>query len=250
MADEGNAAPVAEKDFLDYAAEETSQDSTTEGASSPPWFFADGVPGTGPKPEYYKAEKYKTLADQAKAQVELEQKLGVFTGAPEQYSFENLSEAINKESGLLKALAPKFKELNMSQTGFENLVNSFVEIQQQSLEIHPEDIIKDLGPNGAETFGRVAAWAKNNFTPEEQNIFREIATSADAIKLLDKIRAGAPKSRAPTHHDIPYANNFETANQVMAEKRANWQKYKDNPEYAAEISRRYQDALMREGVDN
>lgn len=250
MADEGNAAPVAQKDFLDYAQEEAPQDSTPEGASSAPWFFADGVPGTGPKPEYYKADKYKTLADQAKAQVELEKKLGVFTGAPEEYSFDNLSEVINKESGLLKALSPKFKELNMSQSGFENLVNSFVEIQQQSMEINPEDVIKDLGPGGAEMFGRVAGWAKNNFTPEEQNVFREMATSAEAIKLLDRIRAGAPKSRAPTYHDVPHQNNFETANQVMAEKRANWQKYKDNPEYAAEVSRRYQDALMREGHQN
>ena len=46
------------------------------------FFLSDGIKGVGDQPEWYKADKYKSVAEQAKAYTELEKKFGGFTGAP------------------------------------------------------------------------------------------------------------------------------------------------------------------------
>ena len=46
------------------------------------WNLNDTTPGTGEKPAWFKAEKYKNVSEQAKAYTELEKTLGAFVGAP------------------------------------------------------------------------------------------------------------------------------------------------------------------------
>ena len=75
--------------------EQTKQIEATEGAETtvieenkPGYLFADGVVGEGDAPEWFKADKYKTVSDQAKAYVELESKFGGFKGAPKEGKYE------------------------------------------------------------------------------------------------------------------------------------------------------------------
>ena len=82
-----------------------STETQTETASE--WSYADGVPGNGDAPEYFKSDKYKTLADQAKAYTDLEKKFGSFTGAPEEYALNEDLQA-NKDNPLFT----KFAESN------------------------------------------------------------------------------------------------------------------------------------------
>ena len=44
------------------------------------FFLSEGIKGVGDLPEWYKADKYKSVAEQAKAYTELEKKFGGFTG--------------------------------------------------------------------------------------------------------------------------------------------------------------------------
>ena len=46
------------------------------------YFLTEGIKGTGDTPEWFKADKYKSIADQAKAYTELEKRFGGFKGAP------------------------------------------------------------------------------------------------------------------------------------------------------------------------
>ena len=45
------------------------------------YFLTDGIKGTGEAPEWYKSDRYKSVADQAAAYTELEKKFGAFKGA-------------------------------------------------------------------------------------------------------------------------------------------------------------------------
>ena len=68
------------------ATEETTSDTLLD-ASTPElgegeYFLSDGIKGTGDMPEWYKGDKYKSVAEQAKAYTELEKKFGGFTGSP------------------------------------------------------------------------------------------------------------------------------------------------------------------------
>jgi len=64
-------------------SEESTATESTEVQSTFSW--SEGVNGEGEAPEYFKADKYKSVADQAKAYTELEKRFGGFTGAPEAY---------------------------------------------------------------------------------------------------------------------------------------------------------------------
>jgi len=197
------------------------------------------------RPDYL-LEKYQNEAEQAKAYPELLKKFGEFKGAPEAYSFDKLPDSVDKESPLLKGLAEHFKTLNLSDEGFNKTVAVFAELTEKYSANSREQIMQDLGPTGNEVIGRVGNWIKN-FSQEEQALFNEMSLSAKHIQLLDKLRASTHLSRAPTNADIMSSSGFETLKAIEAEKAQNWDRYRNDPAYASEISRRYQDAAMREG---
>lgn len=200
------------------------------------------------RPDYLQ-EKFKTTEEQAKAYNDLSKKFGEFKGAPEAYDLTKLPEHLNKESPLITKMAERFKAMNLSQEGFEAIVKDFVSVQDEFMEIKPEQIMQDLGPTGKEVIGRVGNWIKN-FSPEEQETLKSWSMSAKDIQLLDKLRASTPLSRAPTNADIMSSTGFETLKAVEAEKAQNWDRYRNDAAYASEISRRYQDAAMREGYSH
>ena len=75
-----------EEQTVEEAVETTEQSDTLLGQAAPElgegeYYLADGVKGTGDIPEWYKADKYKSVAEQAKAYPELLSKFGGFTGA-------------------------------------------------------------------------------------------------------------------------------------------------------------------------
>src|SRR6056297_936228 len=88
---------------------------TTEGE----WMFAEGYAGVGDKPEYLK-ENFKSVSAQAEAYVELEKKFGSFTGAPKD-GYE-LPENLDKEDALVEEVMKFGTEHNMSQDGFNQLM--------------------------------------------------------------------------------------------------------------------------------
>lgn len=214
------------------------------------WHLDDGIEGKGDRPEWLQG-KFDKVTDQAKAYTDLQKKFGEFKGAPENYDLEKLPSHIQKDSPLIQSYSKIFKEMNLSQEGFERVVNEFVKVQEEFSEVKPEQILKELGPTGNDILGRVGNWIKNNFSPEEQQRLQAWSMEAKDVMLLDKLRASAPLSRAPSENELQgFGYKYETSKAVEAEKQANWDKYKSNPAYASEISRRYQDALMREGHTN
>lgn len=238
--------------------ESNKTESEESGASETgAWFLSEGVEGEGEPPEWFISNKYKSVADQAKAAKELrteynkmQEKMKAFTGAPENYDFEALPEGIDKSSPMLERFSGIFKDMGMSQEGFEAVTKEFMATQIENAQISPQEIIKDIGPEGPEVFDRVSNWARNTFSQEEQAVLSQLVTSGDGLLLLDKLRGNTKLSRLPNQHDLQNVQSFESSSKIKAEKRANIDKYMTDQNYAKEISRRLQTALIYEGKSN
>ena len=115
------------------APQEPSQEATEPGdppdnSTDPKWYLTDNVPGDGEVPEWFKADKYKTLTDQAKAYTDLEKRFGAFVGAPEDGVYK-----INPPEGVeitFEEDHPLFQEFNkwasekqFSQEGYDGLID-------------------------------------------------------------------------------------------------------------------------------
>jgi hypothetical protein len=204
--------------------------------------WADGIKGEGDKPEYL-LEKYKSVAEQARALPEALKRFGAFKGAPEAYSFDNLPEGIDKASPILQGFTDTFKEMNLDQQGFEKMASKFAEIGNSMAAKSQEEIVREAGSK--EVVDRVANWAKN-FSPEVQESIKEWSLSGKDIKALDMIRAGRANSVAPTANQFESRHSYETVKAIEAEKNKNWKQYQNDEAYRSEIARRWEEADNRE----
>jgi hypothetical protein len=213
------------------------------------WFYADGVPGQGEKPEYFKDDKYKTMADQAKGYKELESKFGSFIGAPEEYEAPKLSDnikelgiTIDPEDPVLEKAKSFAKENNMNQEGFNTLVNLYAEtmlIEEKALEELKQQELKALGQSGEIRLQNLNAWASTNLDTELFESFQGLATSADAVKTLERLvsmtraapvnpteATGTPGITPEEVKELQFAND-EHGNRKMR-----------NPEYAKMVQQK------------
>lgn len=208
------------------------------------WWLDDKTPANGDVPDWFNNKKYKTVADQAKAQRELEKRLGGFTGAPEQYQpIEGIEadELYNKVSSIAR-------ELNMSNDAFNKLVSVYAEhnnqmqqISKAEIEAHKITEMQKLGVNAQDTIKNVQTWVSNNFTPEEQTIFNEFAVSADAIKILAKIKDMTGKAMAQSQPvaNVDNISDFTESEDYKLEQMLLDPRYKTDAKYFDYVQERY-----------
>lgn len=173
--------------------------SQSSESSESGWSYADGVPGVGDKPEFFNEKKYGSVAEQAKAHMELEKKFGGFTGSPEEFELsidEEISSKLDKESEEFKSFEKFARDSNMNNETFNGLVNQYLknidsfqnqEISQEEIDSNRKSEIEKLGENSSSIINEVSAWGKNNLTAGEFDSFRQLASSAENIKVLQKI---------------------------------------------------------------
>lgn len=213
------------------------------------WSFDDNIPGQGEAPEWFKSEKYKTVAEQAKAYKELEGKLGAFTGAPEAYEpvdlkseLKEIGIEIDPEDPVLSKAMDYAKELNMSQEGYSKLVNLYGETmaaEQVALEQIRADELKALGHNADDRLKNLSAWASTNLDPELYASFQELAVSANAVKTLERLVSmtrNAPIS--PTNATPKPGVSREEMNELMFAKDEHGNRKMRDPEYAKMVQQK------------
>lgn len=163
------------------------------------WNYAEGIAGEGEAPEWFKGDKYNSVADQAKAYKDLEGRFGSFTGAPEEYEPVELREEL-KEMGIEIAAddpmmeeALKFaKETNMNQEGLNKMVNLYANVQaaeQKALQEYKAEELKALGSNAETRVNNLNAWANANLPPELMEGFQGMAQSAAAVQAMERLVA-------------------------------------------------------------
>lgn len=211
----------------------------------PEWFLADGVKGSGEKPEWLK-EKYKTVAEQAKAYTELEKRMGEFRGSPKDgYKLEDI-EGVDKDNPLVKHFAETFKELNLTQEGFSRIVSEFAQVQMNMNQQNVAEEIKKLGSNAKQEITQLNNWITNTFDEGIASTIKNWVMTADDIRALQALKAFQPRSAIPTYSDAKGAAHFESLKEVTNEKAHNFKRYKEDENYRNSLDERFAAAYLRE----
>ncbi|PCH98498.1 MAG: hypothetical protein COB84_01925 [Rhodobacteraceae bacterium] len=190
--------------------DESLLSQATDGATPPASGDAPNPEGSAPPAEgsrhefvldKYRAEgrtEDQALAEQAKGYGELQTKFGSFTGSPEAYEV-NLSDdivekgiEINSEDPLLVRAMEFAKASNMSQEGFNQMVNLHVENQlaeQQALTENKDSEFKGLGSNAQSRIDSVNSFISANFDAETVSAIQGMANSAESITAIEALIA-------------------------------------------------------------
>lgn len=150
------------------------------------FLYDEGIEAEGEVPEWFKASKYKTIAEQAKGYAALEKRLGSFTGAPKDGKYE--IKGIDLEtSPLMKLTAEWGIENQLSPEGLESLVVKVRDLAQKQIEEDSAMAKKELGADADKRLAALAQWGRNNLAPEEFTQFQGLAQNAGQVKVLEKL---------------------------------------------------------------
>lgn len=233
MSEEESQATEAEQ----ATAAHEQGDNSSQGESEAPdeWFWAEGVPGQGPRPDFL-PEKFSSVADAAKARGQLEKKLGAFTGAPEEYDFEELG--LDKEQHTLKELSALGKELNMSQDGFEKLVTKLMGAQDAESEVDMEAEVSKLGEEGERLMLQYKNFSDNHLMAEEKEQVKSWIKSAEDLKVFTAMVKGIYGKRLPTDNTMYMGNHGDSEAQVRSDIAKNLDRYRNDKVFQKDIRNR------------
>jgi len=227
------------------APKEAQDQAPAEAPAGSDWYFDEDIPGKGDKPEWMK-EKYKTVSDQAKAYVELEKRMGEVAGSPKDgYNYEGI-EGLSGDDPMVSHFANTFKELNLSQKGFERVINEFVGMQSESMQVNAEAEVKKLGVDGAIQVERINTWLGNTFDDATAQTIKGWVSTAEDIKALQSLKSFQPQSSIPSAQTAQMSAGYETVKELRNEQATSWDKYQADPNYRARWQERLRNAHGRE----
>lgn len=194
------------------------------------WNYAEDMPGSGEKPDWFVDSKYKTVAEQAKGYNELRTKLGNFTGAPDGYEVnvaEDVGEIdVDRDHPLFKTLESWGKESNLSQDGFDNLLNLYLsfenDIQSQlneTIQSSQQEEIKKLGDDAEHRIKQIKDWASNNLNEEEIEAFKGMGQTAEQIEILEKLVNKSSYKSVPTDNIVKGRLGQHEIRELMKDQR-------------------------------
>lgn len=207
---------------------------TAEGSETPSWYWDENTPGHGERPAYL-PEKYKTVADVAKAQRELESRLGQ---APSEYDFTKGSGWIEPDYEPFIEMAEFAKSKHVPQ----EVMDKFLDTVGLYLDEFKTDINEEkakLGEKASERLSVLNNWAKANLSEKAFVALSAGMRTADAIEALEEIRSKMLSGNTM----IPNSNAALTqAGMTLEEYRSelndNYTKYKSDPAYRKEMERK------------
>ena len=201
----------------DTSQEPSAQpDVTTEApAVEAPYYWQEGMAGEGEKPEWLKSDKYKSVADQAKAYTDLEKKFGSFQGAPEKYE---VSEDYDPEDTFVKMLSDIGTKSNMNQSAFDEMLNLGNELLSANSSVNEEQEMKALGPNAQERLDNIDGYLKNNLGDRYEEM-KDAVSSAKTVELVEAlIKSSVPSSPAMGESIDPGTLSQGDIEKMMTEK--------------------------------
>jgi hypothetical protein len=181
------------------APQEAQQESAPAEQEAPAWMWSEDTAGNGDKPDWFMDSKYKTIAEQAKAYPELQNKFGGFTGAPDKYDLslpedidlpEGVGVNVNEEDPALQSWIEHAKSTNMNQEAFTGGLKIWAEAQAREYidpVAHVTAQKEILGADADKRISDLTSWAKANFDEETFSLFSRVSTSADSILLTEAL---------------------------------------------------------------
>jgi len=159
------------------------------------YFLSDNIKGVGDMPEWYKADKYKSVAEQARAYTELEKKFGGFTGAPKD-GYE-LYDGVESDDALWAELVEFGNNTNMNQSALHQAWELLTAQEEAIEQVSMEEEISKLGPNAAERITTVEQLMRNNLAPELYEKHRDVVTSAAMIEFIEDFSKSMRPAQLP-----------------------------------------------------
>ncbi len=214
-----------------------NEDKPTEEAT--PWYVSEGIAGEGEAPEWYKADKFKSVSAQAEAYKGLESKLGAFTGSPDEYEL-SMPDGVEGEfiegDPLMEGFQSWAKESGVSQDKFTELLHMYVKNEHDTSGTSREDQLALMGDNADKRLGNVDAWAKANLDQGEYEAMLGVTSTAAGVQLIESLIS---KTRTPK---IPTTEGQATVGISHADvkERMNDPRYKSDPAFRKETSKMYE----------
>ena len=205
------------------------------------WMMSEDIKGEGDAPEWFKSNKYKTVADQAKAYAGLESKLGAFTGAPEDGYKVELPEGIDAEIDAEDPMLVNFNdwatEAGLSQEAHSKLMEIYV---NGLMEAQPaiEDEIKRMGKDAPQRINDFTSWAKANFDESEYQTLEGLATTAEGFGILEKMRGMLRETdvSAPDNVRSVDSTTKEALDELVKDPR-----YYESPAFRKDVEKKFED---------
>ncbi len=228
---------------IGQSQQEQAVDRATDHIPDADWFWAEGVPGVGPRPEFLQPN-FKNLSEQAKAYPELRKTLGAQKGAPDEYEFGDLQPHIDRENPVIQDFLIYAKENRLSQDAFAKTMKTYVDYEQ-SKRPDPDQEIAKVGPDGMQKVNTIQNWVKTNLSKESASALDALPVKAEVIKMLDELR----QLHAKTLSKVPVGDHaiqdFKplTRQEIENEMYQNRQRYMEDASYRAQITAKFEQIL-------
>jgi hypothetical protein len=192
-----NATDEPQKPAGDATGQKPGETPAEPPPTDPEWFLSEGVKGTGKAPDWYNGKKYKSVAEQAKAQRELEKRLGGFTGAPKDGKYDiKMPEGVEgewaKDDPLIGEFSKWAAENQLSQDAFNQVLGMYA----VAVAVDPAEIKKQIGENADARLMAVSRWGKANLDAEGMQALRAAVSGPTAAYAFQAIEAIIGKTRA------------------------------------------------------
>ena len=205
------------------------------------YFLAENIKGSGDKPDWYLGDKYKSVADQAKAYTELQKKFGGFTGAPQ--DGYKAPEGVDPEDDAYKAFSEFAAKNNMNQELFNEGFEFYKTALGVSEEVSAESELAKLGDNAEQRIGQIETFLKNNVKDaSDYEEIQNMATDAKSIMLIEKMmQVLAPKKLPIDGGEHPEGLTMEKIMELSMKKNENGQYLRSvDPAFNAKIEKMMQ----------
>lgn len=239
-----NVVPQEQQSQLQEPASQNQQqaapEATQEQSTEPDWWYDEGMPGKGPRPDYLKEKYGYVQAKQAKAYEDAEKRLGGLKAAPDEYSFEEFQENIDRDNDTIKNFISFAKENKLQQDQFNKILKTFVDYDK-SRQPKVDDEIAKLGQDGMQKVNTVTNWIKNNLTPQAQKALEKLPVRAEVVQMLDELRQLHTNTLSKVPHDTQKNESFApiTRDGIEDEMLANYKRYQTDRKYRDEISAKF-----------
>ncbi len=224
----------------DQEQTETEQETVEEGTLLPdseePEINAED------RPEWL-AEKFKSPEEMAKAYSALEKKLGGYTEAPDDYSFEADTD-YPLDGSMLDWFKGVAKAANMDQESFETHMEGWIEAERGAMSASREVELKALGNNAEDRLKTLSDWGRNHLSLDQWEDYKGIASTAAGVELLESLVASSRE--APMVNSENIASTQTTTPDELREMRAKKNEYGQllasvDPEYRKQVDQAYAD---------
>lgn len=226
----------------------TPPDSTPENsgaaapdAGTPGWYWDENTPGQGERPQFL-PEKYKSVADVAKAYKELESRLGT---APKEYDFSKGESWMEPDYEPFQQMAEFAKSKHVPQEVMDKFLDT-VGLYMDEFRTDLNEEKSKLGENATQRLQTLNNWAKSNLSEKSFAALTAGMRTADQIEALEEIRNKMiSNSTMVPGGNASVTGGGPTIEEYRSELNANYAKFKTDPAYRKEMERKLESIVGR-----